>query len=218
MALAPDVSSKLYTPVHDALLLEFLPTDAAGAVATVDEAQLQVGRSYEVVVSTYAGLLRYRLGDVVVVEGFDGRLPLLRFSHRISTLVDLRGERVSEAQLYAALCAANRTQLTDWTAAHHTALGDDALRYHVFVEGVEAPRADAFDAALQERNAGYRYHRREGSIRPPVVHAVSAGTFAACFEALRAAGQPINQIKIPRRIDTKPELVKLLLAREVAGL
>jgi len=41
--------------------------------------QLEAEQSYEVVVTTYGGLYRYALGDVVTVRGYFQQLPCLEF-------------------------------------------------------------------------------------------------------------------------------------------
>lgn len=71
---------------------EFL--DLAGNVWRAHE--LAVGRRYEVVVSNGGGLWRYRLGDLVEVEGFVDATPALRFLGRAGNVCDLRGEKIDE--------------------------------------------------------------------------------------------------------------------------
>jgi hypothetical protein len=63
---------------------EFIPLEA------IDEKQpqscglytLTVGQYYEPVITNWAGLYRYRMGDVVRVEGYHRQAPILSTSHR----------------------------------------------------------------------------------------------------------------------------------------
>ncbi|KAI7991130.1 putative indole-3-acetic acid-amido synthetase GH3.6 [Camellia lanceoleosa] len=63
-----------FTMLPTAAYFEFLPFDmnqtSARDEETVDLTGVKVGKMYEVVVTTYRGLYRYRLGDIVKVVGF----------------------------------------------------------------------------------------------------------------------------------------------------
>ena len=56
--------------------------------------ELTSGETYEVVISTSAGLWRYRLGDLVRVVGWEGATPRLQFVGRADGVCDLRGEKL----------------------------------------------------------------------------------------------------------------------------
>lgn len=68
--------------------------------------ELAVGGCYEVVVTTQGGLYRYRLGDLVEVDGRLGATPSLRFLGRADTVVDQVGEKLDEPHVAAALASA----------------------------------------------------------------------------------------------------------------
>jgi len=57
--------------------------------------ELTQGHDYEVIITTSGGLWRYRLGDVVRVEGFAEKTPRLRFMGRVDGISDLRGEKLN---------------------------------------------------------------------------------------------------------------------------
>ena len=84
---------------------EFAPLNSAGAV---DEAapllahELECGRRYAVILSTAAGLYRYRLDDVVEVIGRERQCPLVRFSGRQGYVSDWFGEKLHEAHVASA--------------------------------------------------------------------------------------------------------------------
>lgn len=67
--------------------------DEAGLPRTVSG--LRSGETYGVLLTTGAGLYRYRLGDRVRVEGFLARTPCLRFVGRQAGVSDLRGEKLA---------------------------------------------------------------------------------------------------------------------------
>jgi hypothetical protein len=70
--------------------------------------ELEVGKLYEVVLTTGGGLYRYRLKDLVRVEGYLHRTPLLRFAGRTDGVIDLAGEKLSPAFVEQALVNASR--------------------------------------------------------------------------------------------------------------
>lgn len=69
-----------------AAYFEFLPFDLnEGSVdgnETVNFSDVKVGKTYEVVVTTYRGFYRYRLGDIVRVVGFHNSSPEVEFVMR----------------------------------------------------------------------------------------------------------------------------------------
>ncbi len=73
-------------------VLEFLDDDGRACFAH----EIEDGRSYEVLLTTSAGLVRYRLGDRVVVAGRAQATPRVRFIGRAMTS-DLVGEKLSAA-------------------------------------------------------------------------------------------------------------------------
>jgi hypothetical protein len=83
--------------------LEFVP-EMGGVPLLVDE--LEDGRTYEVVITTAGGLYRYRLKDVVRVEGHVRRTPMLRFVGRADAASDLCGEKLTPAFVERALSSA----------------------------------------------------------------------------------------------------------------
>ena len=58
--------------------------------------QLQVGRQYEVVLTTGGGLYRYRTKDIVEVVGLEKHCPLIVFRGRATVTSDLVGEKLNE--------------------------------------------------------------------------------------------------------------------------
>ncbi len=88
----PLVGLEAGAPLVGEVLLELLSD--GGDLVPIHRAE--EGRSYEVVVSQGAGLLRYRLGDVVEVRGRVLATPALRFVGRARTS-DLVGEKLTEA-------------------------------------------------------------------------------------------------------------------------
>jgi hypothetical protein len=156
---------------------EFL--DDGGAARGAHE--LLAGQSYEVVITTSGGLLRYRMGDRVEVQGFLGEAPCLRFLGRADRVSDLVGEKLADARVGAVLTAALARTGADTRPAFAMMAPEwsSPPAYHLFLEW-EAPdaalaeAAGAVEAALGESHS-YRYARELGQLGPVRVVRVVAG-------------------------------------------
>ncbi len=191
---------------------EFIPLAAADREQpeTVPAEALEPGQSYEVVLTNRGGLYRYRLRDVVRVEGWYERAPVLSFAWRQGTVVDLVGEHSSEAQLLAAVAAAcarltgRGDALVDFTVHGDT----DAAppRHVIYVElevevDVEA-LARAVEASLGAHNPLFIDYRRGDRIGPPTVKLLPPGSFTAlaAWRLARAPDVAAAQLKPARRV------------------
>ncbi|KAF8779711.1 hypothetical protein HU200_002293 [Digitaria exilis] len=112
-----DPSEVSYTIMPNMAYFEFLPVDDAaagvydGAAAAshqhlVELAGVEAGREYELVVTTYAGLSRYRVGDVLRVTGFHNAAPRFRFVRRANVVLSVdTADKTVEAELHRASSA-----------------------------------------------------------------------------------------------------------------
>ncbi len=172
--------------------------------------ELTVGHYYEPVITNWAGLYRYRLGDIVRVEGYHHQAPILSFSHRIGTLLDLAGEKVSESQVLRVIQdtlhhqAGDASVLIDYTT--YCRVNTTPPKYEFYLE----LNGDKFDMTLLEKqidkflcdaNTVYA-HLRKGdlNIGPPVVKYLAPGSFEALTKVREEDAPHIgrNQLKTPR--------------------
>ncbi|KAG0700097.1 GH3 auxin-responsive promoter [Suillus ampliporus] len=82
--------------------------------------EIETGRHYELVLTTYHGLWRYRSGDIVELLGFapDNGSPIVRFVGRRNAEIRLETALVTEAQLVESICSATQDtigQVTEFT-------------------------------------------------------------------------------------------------------
>lgn len=229
IALNMDVTQ----PEHYVLLVglayfEFIPLE------NVDEDQpkscsldeLTVGNYYEPVITNWAGLYRYRLGDIVRVEGYQHQAPILSFSHRMGTVLDLASEKVSEAQVFRALQDALHQQAVDGSAlidyTTYSRLNMTHPRYELYIElsrnGIDIPLLEKqIDESLCQANAIYKSVRKNDVIvGPPVVKCLAPGSFEALTKAREEDAPHIgrNQLKIPRVL-TNDQWLSFLEARVI---
>jgi hypothetical protein len=157
---------------------------------------LQPGAEYTVVVTTGGGLYRYRLGDRVVVDGFVGETPSLRFLGRDQLVSDWFGEKLTDgfvARTLASLFHGRQPRFA-MVAPERTALG---VSYTLFVDR-EMASAPSLAARLEEAlrgNVHYAWCVDLGQLRPASVVAVGEHASAAYVAACAARGQRIGDVK-----------------------
>ncbi|KAF8661995.1 hypothetical protein HU200_056583 [Digitaria exilis] len=77
----------------------------------VELADVEVRREYELVVTTYAGLSRYRVGDVLRVTGFHNGAPRFRLVRRVNVVLSVDTDKTVEAELQRAVDRASSALL-----------------------------------------------------------------------------------------------------------
>lgn len=90
--------------VPDGAFMEFLDVeygDDFSKCVTID--QLEVGKTYQLIVTTLVGLYRYRLYDAVKVKGFYNETPVVEFMYRVNNTINMGGEKTSEKMLKRAV-------------------------------------------------------------------------------------------------------------------
>jgi len=88
----PMGTSDGHVPAIESTFLEFLPESSNAETLLLD--QLEIGESYEVIMTTFGGLYRYGTGDQIKVIDFQERLPCFEFIGRTNQVIDLVGEKV----------------------------------------------------------------------------------------------------------------------------
>jgi len=135
--------------------LEFLPTDSADHTFTAD--QLDMNGTYEVVLTTGGGFYRYRLRDVVRVEGRYHATPVLSFVGRADGASDLAGEKLTPAFVESALRKALRECDIETPFAMLAPSWGEPPGYTLYIEA-GAEGADQIAAALERKlRAAHHY-------------------------------------------------------------
>lgn len=93
----------LTIPTVGSAFFEFLPLGEDDPSKTLTIGEVKEGEEYEVVVTTFSGLYRYRTRDAIRVEGFLGNMPKIAYLYRIDLCVNLNGEKTYEPALRKAM-------------------------------------------------------------------------------------------------------------------
>lgn len=179
---------------------EFLPVDPAGQVdaASCLAHELDVGKTYAVVLSTSGGLYRYQLEDVIEVVGKRDDCPLLRFVGRQNFVADWFGEKLHEEHVRSALQHIFAKQTVMPRFAMLACEFEPRPGYVLYLE-IAAPEeanagfAVALDGLLQS-NFHYKYARTLGQLTEVRIHRVQAGARSYTARCVKE-GQRLGDVK-----------------------
>jgi hypothetical protein len=157
---------------------------------------LQEGRKYSVIMTNAGGLWRYRLDDLVVVDGVLGRTPSLRFVGKCSHVSDRTGEKLSDGfvssvfrQLFELL------GIQPSFAMLAPDMRGEREAYTLYVNS-DAPVGTVAELdRLLSANPHYAYCRKLGQLGPPCLFRVSADAQMAYWRRLLAMGKRLGEIK-----------------------
>ncbi|URD97602.1 indole-3-acetic acid-amido synthetase GH3.5 [Musa troglodytarum] len=186
--------------------------------------EVEVDKEYEIVVTNFAGLYRYRLGDVVRVAGFHNSTPELQFICRRSLVLSINIDKNTEKDLQLAveeaakLLAAEKLEVVDFTS--HVDTSTEPGHYVIFWElssdtTEEVLRSCCNCLDLSFVDAGYMGSRKVGTIGPLELRVVRKKTFEKILEHFLGLGGAMNQFKTPRFVSLSNSKVLQILCRNV---
>ncbi|XP_075641147.1 putative indole-3-acetic acid-amido synthetase GH3.9 [Castanea sativa] len=229
-----DPSDAAFTLMPNMGYFEFIPLGENGTILMnvgeedevpndklVDLVQVRLGCYYELVVTTFAGLYRYRIGDVLQVSGFHNRAPQFRFICRRNVLLSIDNDKTNEEDLHKSITVAKKL-LEPYSAllVEYTSYADAStmpghyvlyweIRFHGSSKADHLANIALDDKVLQEcciaveEELDYIYRRCrtfDKSIGPLEIRVVELGTFEELMDLFINQGASINQYKTPRCI------------------
>ncbi|VVB09919.1 unnamed protein product [Arabis nemorensis] len=228
-----------YTIMPNMAYFEFLPHNHDGdgvaeaaldQTALVELADVEVGKEYELVITTYAGLCRYRVGDILRVTEFHNSAPQFKFIRRKNVLLSIESDKTDEAELQKAVENASRlfaeqgTRVIEYTSYAETKTIPG--HYVIYWELLSRDQTNALPSdevmakcclEMEESlNSVYRQSRvADKSIGPLEIRVVQNGTFEELMDYAISRGASINQYKVPRCVSFTP-IMELLDSRVVS--
>lgn len=189
---------------HTAHFFEFIPEHEVDSQdpSTRFAWQLELGKRYEVVVTTGGGLYRYRMGDCVSVKGFNAATPIIEFMYRFGRTSSITGEKLTEYQVLKASKAA--TDITHFTPHEFLCFpcGGHQPHYSVAIEcdsdvnhRVLLSWGAQFDEQLKTLNSEYEDKRVSGRLGVMTVFSSKPGHLRASRLSARAKGVSEEQVK-----------------------
>ncbi|XP_075488580.1 indole-3-acetic acid-amido synthetase GH3.6-like [Primulina tabacum] len=192
----------------------------------VDLVDVKLGQEYELVVTTYAGLYRYRVGDVLRVTGFKNNAPQFSFICRKNVVLSIDSDKTDEVELHNAVKNATThlipfdARLTEYTSYADTTKvpGHYVLYWELSQNGSTRIPPSVFEDCCftieESLDSVYRQNRVYEAIGPLEIKVVEAGTFDKLMDYAISLGASINQYKTPRCVKFAP-ILELLNSRVV---
>eukprot|EP00262_Sarcandra_glabra_P010989 TRINITY_DN266_c0_g1_i11.p1 TRINITY_DN266_c0_g1~~TRINITY_DN266_c0_g1_i11.p1 ORF type:complete len:587 (+),score=60.55 TRINITY_DN266_c0_g1_i11:183-1943(+) len=223
-AVLPDIGYFEFIPLRKNLEDQELDKTSATRIYMEAEpvglTEVKVGEEYEIIITSFAGLYRYRLGDVVKVMGFYNSTPELQFVCRRNLLLNINIDKNTERDLQLAVAAAGnvlaeeKLEVIDFTS--HVDLSTDPGHYVIFWE----LSGEASEEVLNEccncldrsfMDAGYIGSRKVKAIGPLELRVVARGTFRKILNHYLGLGGAPSQFKTPRCVGASNSMVLQIL-------
>jgi hypothetical protein len=210
---------------------EFIPADAwaderlrgVPPSKTLLLNQLEVGKRYEVVISSFYGgpFLRYRMHDLIEITRLRNdelgiNLPQFRFAGRSGDFIDLSGFAglIDERQISTALLASG-VNAVDWVVSKEIAGNEPTL--HLYIEiadgghGTDQEVASNIHNQLKRLNSDYSDVESMLGFVPLTVTLLAPGAFNRYMKHMIQRGADLSHIK-PARIQPPATAVQMLTA------
>lgn len=229
--LWPLEPNRRYLLCPRSMFCEFLPESSLEEEVppTLLMEEVKEGQNYELVVTNASGLFRYRIGDIIKVVGFHNQCPVVEFQYRRGQMLNVRGEKVSEALFLDALKKAvlqwPGAQLVDYCCAESGIMGDSIggsdPHYQVFIElkgvrNLTEEQRYKLDICLQQDSAVYKSFRIKGSIGPMRVQLVAEGAFKELRKQMMAFSKTSPNTFKMHRVLRRKEYADFLLGKTVS--
>lgn len=209
-----EFDNPLGVPTVESAFYEFLPIGEDDPVKTLTLGQLELGGEYEMIVTTFSGLYRYRTRDALRVEGFKGKVPLLSYLYRIDMCVNLNGEKTYEPALRKAMDeTANELGFRYLDFCVHPDTDAIPSRYSFYIEKTSFPAdlplekvAECLQRHLIEVNPLLEYKFERNLIGPVTVKILQDETYLLYRDKLILKGGASTQVKPVKIIMNEAQL------------
>lgn len=205
MAMPITLNASDYVLLPRSLIYEFLPVDAEEGTRPLFMDELEVGKEYEIIVTNFSGLYRYRILDIIKVTGYHNKTPMVEFLYRANMGLNVVNEKTTTQMLD--FVADELQREFDISLSGYSFYGDTdeagALpRYALLfdtntsVDKEKLSEMEKFvDKTFRECNEKYDKYRRWGMLREPVLYQLKNGAYDEYKASLVAEGRVLNQIK-----------------------
>ncbi|WP_034256639.1 GH3 auxin-responsive promoter family protein [Adhaeribacter aquaticus] len=195
---------------------EFIPADQfeAEEPKAIGLDEVELNKNYALVISTNAGLWRYKIGDTIK---FTSLTPYrIKISGRTKHFINAFGEEVIIENAEAAIikaCQETNAIISNFTAAPLYFEGKNRGGHEWVIEFAQEPdNLDKFkwllDETLREINSDYDAKRQNDiALQAPVIHIAPKGTF---HNWLSHKGKLGGQHKVPRLSNSREHLEEIL--------
>ena len=224
MAMPVELNANDYVLLPRSLFYEFLPVDddleTPEGMTPLTLDKLEVGKKYEIIVTNFSGLYRYRILDIVRCTGTYNQSKKIEFLYRSNMGLNIANEKTTTDMLdYVAEQVQKKYDIRFEGFSYYPQTDGDPKRYMLFVEcdsDVVDEKRDEINESIDEffRKANEKYdkYRHWGMIGMPEIVRFEPGTYEAYKAKLVSEGRVLNQIK-PVTVINTPEKKEFFFAR-----
>ncbi len=195
-----DIEDSVMAPCS--AFFEFQPVeygDDFSKCVTMDK--VETGRTYELIVTNFSGLYRYRTSDAVLVTGFRGKTPTIRFMYRVNRTINMAAEKTTEKALQVAVEGTMNelgVALSDYSVYPDYA----NMTYEFLIEpmteetNISAQRlTECVLKHMREANGEYALMVDTGKLNKPVAHWLQPQSAILYRDMMVYKGASANQLK-----------------------
>ena len=191
------------------IFFEFLPVDdlenaADDNVRPLLINELEVGKNYEMIVSNFSGLYRYKMEDVVHVTRMYNNTPQIELLFRQNLSMNVANEKTTIDMIDAAVQNSVKEMGVEYKGfSFYPDFSTKPPRYTLLTELKDGALdedgrqkfIEVLDHQLDEINEKYYKYRRWGMLNRPEVLFLEEKTYTGYSDMLAAKGIVLNQIK-----------------------
>lgn len=208
-------SSDLLLMLDYGIFYEFIPMDTYGTPeeTIIPLSEVEVNKNYAIVITTNAGLWRYKIGDTVK---FVSTNPYrIKVSGRTKHHINVFGEEliIENAEDALKKYAKTKAEIVDYTAAPIFMEGKEKGAHEWLIEFKTPPKDidyfnELFDNALKALNSDYEAKRYNNiTLNKPKINIARTNLF---YDWLKANDKLGGQHKVPRLSNTRDYIDDLL--------
>lgn len=198
------------------IFYEFIPMDTYGTEEerTIPLWEVETKTNYAIVITTNAGLWRYKIGDTV---RFTSTSPYrIRITGRTKHHINAFGEELiieNAEEALKSICIKTGAEIKDYTAAPIFMAGKEKGAHEWIIEFRKAPAeieyfTEFLDNALKSLNSDYEAKRYNNmTLKMPKIHVARPNLF---YDWLKSKGKLGGQHKIPRLSNDRIYIDELL--------
>ena len=217
LVLDDSINTTLFPHYH---YYEFVPEEDFGSENPrfLQLHELEVGKRYCPYCTTFAGLYRYNMNDIIEVSDYFVNTPRIHMVQKVNGIVTLTGEKLYEQQFIDAVREAEKS--TGMKTKFFIGFADISISgYHFYYEfenqDTTIEQANEFtkvvDDNLKKANIEYQAKRDSFRLKDPISHLLEDNSFEKFKEAtLKITGADASRFKpnVLMQNDEKHELMK----------
>ncbi|MGV6830810.1 MAG: GH3 auxin-responsive promoter family protein [bacterium] len=209
-------SSELLLMLDYGIFYEFIPMESYGTKneKVIPLSEVEIGKNYAVIITTNAGLWRYKIGDTVRFTSINPYR--IKVSGRTKHFINAFGEELIIENAEDALkkvCKATNAEIVDFTGAPVFMQGKEKGA-HEWIFEFKTPPEDQnqfnilFDNELKQLNSDYEAKRQNNmTLNPPKIHVGRSKLF---YDWLKLHNKLGGQHKVPRLSNNRDYIDELL--------